>query len=95
VFLHLDGSRERLPGHGDPVELDGARVGFVGSAARHYELGPIGLAMVKRTVPVGRPLLASGVDAAQEVIVAPDAGAKVRATLRRAGAGMLRPPGVA
>ena len=42
VFLHLDGSEDRLPGHGDPVELDGAAVGFVGSAARHYELGPIG-----------------------------------------------------
>ena len=25
VFLHLDGSADRLPGHGDPVELDGGR----------------------------------------------------------------------
>ena len=52
MFLHLDGSVDRLPAHGDPVELDGKAVGFVGSAARHYELGPIGLALVKRTVPV-------------------------------------------
>ena len=52
VFLHLDGSEDRLPGHNDPVELDGAPVGFVGSAARHYEFGPIGLALVKRTTPV-------------------------------------------
>src|SRR5580693_686450 len=49
VFLDLDGSVDRLPGHGDPVELDGTTVGFTGSAARHYELGPIGLALVKRT----------------------------------------------
>jgi len=83
VFLHLDGSAERLPGHGDPVELDGATVGFTGSAARHYELGPIGLALVKRTVPADATLLAGGVAAAQEVIVPPDAGANVKVTLRR------------
>jgi tRNA-modifying protein YgfZ len=88
VFLHLDGSADRLPAHGDPVELAGreqgsAAVGFVGSAARHYELGPIGLALVKRSVPVDATLLAGGVPAAQEVIVPPDAGANVRVALRR------------
>ena len=87
VFLHLDGSADRLPGHGDPVELDGPEkrtaVGFTGSAARHYELGPIGRALVKRTVPVEATLLAGGVPAAQEVIVPPDAGANVKVTLRR------------
>jgi tRNA-modifying protein YgfZ len=83
VFLDLDGSADRLPAHGDPVELDGTTVGFVGSAARHYELGPIGLALVKRTVPVNATLLAGGVAAAQEVIVPPDAGANVQVTLRR------------
>ena len=83
VFLNLDGSEDRLPGHGDPVELDGTTVGFTGSAARHYELGPIGLALVKRTVPVDATLLAGGVPAAQEVIVPPDTGANVKVTLRR------------
>jgi len=83
VFLHLDGSADRLPAHGDPVELDGATVGFVGSAARHYELGPIALALIKRTVPVDATLVARGVAAAQEVIVPPDAGANVQVTLRR------------
>jgi hypothetical protein len=78
VFLHLDGSVDRLPDHGDPVELDGKAVGFVGSAARHFELGPIALALVRRTVPVGETLLAGGVAAAQEVIVPPDAGANVK-----------------
>jgi tRNA-modifying protein YgfZ len=93
VLLHLDGSADRLPAHGDPVELDGTQVGFTGSAARHYELGPIALALVKRTAPTDAALLAGGVDAAQEVIVAPDAGANVKVTLKRAGAGMLRPRG--
>jgi folate-binding protein YgfZ len=83
VFLHLDGSADRLPEHGDPVERDGAMVGFTGSAARHYELGPIGLALVKRTVPVDATLVAGGVAAAQEVIVPPDVGANVQVTLRR------------
>jgi tRNA-modifying protein YgfZ len=78
VFLHLDGSVDRLPAHGDPVELDGQTIGFVGSAARHFELGPIGLALVRRTVPVDAELLAGGVAAAQEVIVPPDAGANVK-----------------
>jgi folate-binding protein YgfZ len=87
VFLSLDGSEDRLPGHGDPVELagdeQGATIGFTGSAARHYELGPIALALVKRTVPVDATLLAGGVPAAQEIIVPPDAGANVKVTLRR------------
>ena len=83
VFLDLDGSVDRLPAHGDPVELDGTTVGFTGSAARHYELGPIGLGLIKRTVPVDATLLAGGVAAAQEVVVPPDAGANVKVTLRR------------
>ena len=83
VFLDLDGSVDRLPAHGDPVELDAAMVGFTGSAARHYELGPIALALIKRTVPVDATLLAGGVAAAQEVIVPPDVGANVQVTLRR------------
>jgi tRNA-modifying protein YgfZ len=89
VFLHLDGSEDRLPGHNDPVELAGATVGFVGSAARHYELGPIGLALVKRTTPVDATLLAGGVPAAQEVVVPPDAGANVKVALKRRP-GLLR-----
>jgi folate-binding protein YgfZ len=89
VFLHLDGSEERLPGHDDPVQLGEATVGFVGSAARHYELGPIGLALVKRTTPVDATLLAGGVPAAQEVVVPPDTGGNVKVTLKRRP-GLLR-----
>jgi folate-binding protein YgfZ len=84
VFLHLDGSVDRLPPHGAPLTLeDGTQVGFVGSTARHFELGPIGLGLVKRTVDVNATLLADGVAAAQEVVVPPEAGANVKVTLRR------------
>jgi folate-binding protein YgfZ len=84
VFLHLDGSVDRLPAHGSPITLaDGTPTGFTGSAARHFELGPIALGLIKRTVPVDATLLADGIAAAQEVVVPPDAGANARVTLRR------------
>ena len=84
VFLHLDGSADRLPAHGAPVTTgDGTRVGFAGSSARHYELGPIGLGLIKRNVPADAELLADGIAAAQEVIVAPDAGANVKVAPRK------------
>lgn len=54
------------------------QIGFVGSSARHHELGPIALAVVKRTVPVDIDLLAGGVAASQEVIVPQDAGRNVK-----------------
>jgi folate-binding protein YgfZ len=69
-------------GAGSEPAVEGAaqpgQVGFVGSSARHYELGPIALAVVKRTVPVDATLLAGGVAANQEVIVPPDAGRNVQ-----------------
>ncbi len=83
VMLHLDGSEDRLPPHGEPVRSGDAAVGFVGSSARHYELGPIALALVKRTVPVTATLETAGISAAQEVIVPPDAGANVKISLGR------------
>lgn len=78
AFLHLDGSVETLPAHGDPVEHDGRDVGIVTSAARHHELGPIALALLKRTVPVDAALVAGGVAAGQEVVVSPDSGLHLR-----------------
>jgi folate-binding protein YgfZ len=69
VLLHLDGSVESLPAHGDQV-LQGDRVvGYVGTAARHFELGPIATAVVKRSVPA---------DAVLAVRCAPD-GTRVAA----------------
>ena len=70
VLLHLDGSDFELPVSGSPVTLDGREVGRVTSSARHYELGPIALAVIKRSTDVGAPLVAGGVAAGQEVVVA-------------------------
>ena len=80
TMLHLDGSGHALPEPGAPVMQgdgeDAKQVGRVTSVARHHELGPIALAMLKRsvdpslvlTVPSdGGPLAAS-----QELIVNAD-----------------------
>jgi hypothetical protein len=82
TLLHLDGSDNRLPARGAPLLLDGRQVGFVGTSARHHELGPIALAMVKRNVPVEAVLDADGLPAGQEVLVDPDVGLHVRPQLR-------------
>ncbi|MFE4860875.1 YgfZ/GcvT domain-containing protein [Streptomyces sp. NPDC056670] len=76
VFLHLDGSEVLLPGPGTPVRLaadgaEGRQLGFITTSARHHELGPIALALVKRNVPVDAELLAGNTAAAQEVVVEP------------------------
>lgn len=80
VMLHLDGSDAVLPSAGDPVAAGEAVVGHVTSAAIHYELGPIALAVIKRSVDPSAQLsvTSSGVmiAAGQEVIVPPTAGAE-------------------
>jgi tRNA-modifying protein YgfZ len=82
TMLHLDGSADRLPARGDELVLDGRTIGFVGTSARHHELGPIALAMVKRNVPLDATLVVDGLAAAQEVVVDPEVGLHVRPTLR-------------
>ena len=82
VRLHLDGSVDALPAPGAELLLDGRAVGFVGGSARHYELGPIGLGLVKRNVPVEATLLVDGIAAAQEAVVDPEIGLHVRPALR-------------
>jgi len=66
VRLHLDGSLVAMPGHGAKVFLEDKEVGFIGTVARHYELGPIALAVVKRNVPADATLICEGISASQE-----------------------------
>lgn len=80
VFLHLDGSDHALARQGDPilgpVRGNERQVGEVTSAAVHYELGPIALGLIKRTVTPDATLTVMAEDgntrvaAAQELIVA-------------------------
>jgi tRNA-modifying protein YgfZ len=78
TLLHLDGSENRLPARGSDVLLGEKVVGFVGTSARHHELGPIALALLKRNVAVDAQLDVDGLPAAQEVIVDPEVGLHVR-----------------
>jgi len=74
TLLHLDGSAETLPTVGADVLADGKAVGRMGTSERHFELGPIGLALLKRQVPPDAALVVDGVAASQELLVDPDAG---------------------
>ncbi len=82
TLLHLDGTENALPARGAEVLVDGRPVGFVGSSARHHELGPIALALLKRSTPVDAALVVDGIAAAQEVLVDPEVGLHVRPQLR-------------
>ena len=69
TYLQLDGSRGDLPAPGTPIEVGGRQVGVITSSARHADEGPIALALVARTVPIGTVFNIDGVAAAQEEIV--------------------------
>ncbi|WP_244930207.1 folate-binding protein [Nocardioides sp. W7] len=82
TLLHLDGSENRLPAVGSDItvagEAGGKVIGRVGTSARHHELGPIALALLKRNVDVAATLEVDGLVAAQEVVVDPEVGLHVR-----------------
>jgi folate-binding protein YgfZ len=71
VMLHLDGHAVVMPPTGTPVMNGEVQVGFLGTVARHHELGPIALAIVKRNTPVDAELTVKGVAASQQIIVEP------------------------
>ena len=91
TVLQLDGLVGDLPQPGASVRMGERAVGAVTSVARHHELGPIALALLRRAVPASEQLTveitevdeATGetipvgrVDAAQEVLVSPEGRAQ-------------------
>ncbi len=80
MLLHLDGSDNVAVATGDEVHSNDKVVGRVTAAATHFELGPIALAVVRRTTDPASTLTVVASDgvvsAAQEVIVPMDAGAE-------------------
>jgi len=83
TLLHLDGSEDTLPPVGADLTLDGRVVGRIGSSARHHELGPIALGLVRRATPTDADLLVAGIAAGQQVLVDPEVGLHVRPQLGR------------
>ena len=63
VLLHLDGSMVELPEHGAKITLDHKEIGYIGTVARHFELGPIALGVVRRNTQQEAQLLAGNVPA--------------------------------
>jgi folate-binding protein YgfZ len=90
ALLHLDGSDSELPAVGSPLLLGDREVGRIGTAVRHYELGPLALALVKRQVPDEADLrvgdIAARIDASAAV-AEPSSAAREAAQAR---AGLLR-----
>ena len=80
TFLHLDGSEHSLPDVGDEVRASGTEkvVGKVTSASQHFEMGPIALAVISRSVAEDSALEVSSsggfIAATQETIVPQSAG---------------------
>jgi len=64
VLVHLAGESDVLPDVGASVELAGRSVGFLGTAVQHYELGPVALAVIKRSIPDDAELTVAGSSAA-------------------------------
>jgi len=63
VLLHLDGSMVTMPENGAKLFHNEKEVGHIGTIARHFELGPIALAVIKRNTPPDAVLIADGVAA--------------------------------
>jgi folate-binding protein YgfZ len=72
VFLHLDGSGHILPEPGAELALaPGERaIGRLTTVARHFEDGPIALALIKRNTDPEAVLVAGSTSAAQTMVVA-------------------------
>ena len=82
TLLHLDGSENRLPDRGADLLHGGKVVGCVGSSARHHELGPIALALVKRNVALDATLTPTGWSPRRRSSSTPRSGCHVRPKLR-------------
>ena len=80
TFLHLDGSEHALPDVGDEIRVLGEDKtrGKITSVAQHFDMGPIALAVISRSVPEDAELEVVGkngsIAATQEVIVPQSAG---------------------
>lgn len=80
TFLHLDGSEHALPDVGDEIRVlgDEKTRGKITSVAQHFDMGPIALAVISRSVPEDATLEIVGkhgpIAATQEIIVPQSAG---------------------
>lgn len=98
TVLQLDGLTAQVPAPGAAVRMGERQVGTVTSVARHHEVGPIALALLRRATPLTEPLTVdvapeeegapvARVAAAQEPLVTPE-GKAGASPAERPGAGL-------
>jgi folate-binding protein YgfZ len=78
VLTHLDGSVSR-PVTGSPVTAEGRQVGRLGTVVDHVDLGPIALALVKRSLRADTPLIVAGDEGPVSATIDPDSMSAVDA----------------
>ena len=85
VIIHLDGSDGSLPEPGADVVDGDAVIGHITRVARHHELGPIGIGLVKRKAS-SEDVVVRGIEgpvaARTQQLTSPEAGAARRQGLR-------------
>jgi len=69
VQLLIDGSTNELPELGSAISFGDKVVGSMTSIVQDYELGPVGLGVIKRTVPLDAVLDVAGIAASQVPVV--------------------------
>ena len=69
VQLLIDGSTNELPELGSAISFSDKVVGTMTSIVQDYELGPVGLGVIKRTVPLDAVLDVAGIAASQVPVV--------------------------
>jgi len=69
VQLLIDGSTNEVPEVGAPITFGDKVVGTLTSIVQDYELGPLGLGVIKRTVPLDAVLDVAGIAASQVPVV--------------------------
>ena len=72
TLLYLEAGDNKLPAHGDLVKLNGEEVGVICAAAQHYELGPIALALIKRSTLATATVNVNNKTATQQLIINPE-----------------------
>ncbi|MGO1591946.1 MAG: CAF17-like 4Fe-4S cluster assembly/insertion protein YgfZ [Ancrocorticia sp.] len=72
TLLYLEGPPDELPEHGDAVMFGERSVGQITSAVRHYEDGPVALALLRRNLDPSAVLNIGKFQATQEPIVNTD-----------------------
>lgn len=72
TLLYLEAGDNKLPMHGDLVKLNEEEIGVICAAAQHYELGPIALALIKRSASASAIVSVNNQTATQQLIINPE-----------------------